>query len=138
MVGRNIVKHSLRLNLQEEEQRRIQEVLENLNKEIHRSENLFIIRALDFYIRSFEEESFSHPQRETVPYVTVEDLERFRQEQELWMKEELIRLLGASLAGGIGTLPEQGVGEARKGESEEAEESEQDKPWIEELANRWG
>ena len=53
MVGRNIVKHSLRLNLQEEEQRRIQEVLENLNKEIHRSENLFIIRALDFYIRSF-------------------------------------------------------------------------------------
>ena len=79
MVGRNIVKHSLRLNLQEEEQRRIQEVLENLNKEIHRSENLFITRALDFYIRSFEEESFSHPQRETVPYVTVEDLERFRQ-----------------------------------------------------------
>ena len=49
MVGRNIVKHSLRLNLQEEEQRRIQEVLENLNKEIHRSENLFIIRALDLY-----------------------------------------------------------------------------------------
>lgn len=138
MVGRNIVKHSLRLNLQEEEQRRIQEVLENLNKEIHRSENLFIIRALDFYIRSFEEESFSHPQRETVSYVTVEDLEQFRQEQELWIKEELIRLLGASLAGGIGTLSEQGVREVRKGEIEEAEESEQENPWIEELANRWG
>ena len=69
MVGRNIVKHSLRLNLQEEEQRRIQEVLENLNKEIHRSENLFIIRALDFYIRSFEEESFYNTPPETHTYV---------------------------------------------------------------------
>ena len=50
MGKQNVVKHSLRLNLHNEQHRKIQRVFEGLNKEVHKSENQFMIKAMDFYI----------------------------------------------------------------------------------------
>ena len=56
MAKQSIIKHCLRLNMQNEQHQRIQKVLEGLNKDIHKSENQFIIKAVDFYIRSFDDD----------------------------------------------------------------------------------
>ena len=50
-----MIKHCLRLNMQNDQHQRIQRVLESLNKDVHKSENQFMIKAIDFYIQSFDD-----------------------------------------------------------------------------------
>lgn len=45
-----IVNHSLRLNLANEQHRRVEKVLSDLNTDVHKSLNQFTIEALDHYI----------------------------------------------------------------------------------------
>lgn len=71
MGKQNVVKHSLRLNLHNEQHRKIQRVFEGLNKEVHKSENQFMIKAMDFYIQSFEEDMEEETQTKKKRYVTV-------------------------------------------------------------------
>ena len=134
MVKQNVIKHCLRLNMQNEQHQRIQKVLEGLNKDIHKSENQFIIKAIDFYIRSFEEDDIVEKQhRNRKPeYVTVEAIEGIRKELESSMKDELIRLLGTAITGG---LTVRAADSSNKRIQEETEES---NPYAAEAANRWG
>lgn len=134
MVKQNVIKHCLRLNMQNEQHKRIQKVLEGLNKDIHKSENQFIIKAIDFYIRSFEEDDIVEKQhRNRKPeYVTVEAIEGIRKELESSMKDELIRLLGMAITGG---LTVRAADSSNKRIQEETEES---NPYAAEAANRWG
>ena len=134
MVKQNVIKHCLRLNMQNEQHKRIQKVLEGLNKDIHKSENQFIIKAIDFYIRSFEEDDIVEKQhRNRKPeYVTVEAIEGIRKELESSMKDELIRLLGTAITGG---LTVRAADSSNKRIQEETEES---NPYAAEAANRWG
>ena len=99
MGKQNVVKHSLRLNLHNEQHRKIQRVFEGLNKEVHKSENQFMIKAIDFYIQSFEEDMEEETQTKKKRYVTVDSLEDIRKGLEDSMKEELIRLLGGAIMG---------------------------------------
>ena len=134
MVKQNVIKHCLRLNMQNEQHKRIQKVLEGLNKDIHKSENQFIIKAIDFYIRSFEEDDIVEKQhRNRKPeYVTVGAIEGIRKELESSMKDELIRLLGTAITGGIT------VRAADSSNKCVQEESEENNPYAAEAANRWG
>lgn len=136
MAKQSIIKHCLRLNMQNEQHQRIQKVLEGLNKDIHKSENQFIIKAIDFYIRSFEDDDImENLQRKKKPeYVTVEALEDIRRELESSMKDEMIRLLGTAITGGITVRTAEGTGK----NSHQAEDPEADNPYMTEAANRWG
>jgi len=59
MPKENITSFNFRLNLDNEQHLRVYKIFHNLNVDIHKSKNQFIVDALDFYIRSFEEEDFS-------------------------------------------------------------------------------
>lgn len=135
MVKQNVIKHCLRLNMQNEQHQRIQKVLEGLNRDIHKSENQFIIKAIDFYIRSFEDDDLMERQRRNrkPEYVTVEAFEDIRKELESSMKDELIRLLGTAITGGITAKT---VESSNK--SVQLEEQEENNPYAAEAANRWG
>lgn len=134
MAKQSIIKHCLRLNMQNEQHQRIQKVLEGLNKDIHKSENQFIIKAVDFYIRSFEDDGIMEKlnRKKKPEYVTVEALEDIRRELESSMKDE-IRLLGTVITGGITGRTDEGVTKHRQ-----MEDSETDNPYMTEAANRWG
>lgn len=136
MAKQSIIKHCLRLNMQNEQHQRIQKVLEGLNKDIHKSENQFIIKAVDFYIRSFEDDDIMEKlhQKKKPEYVTVEALEDIRRELESSMKDEMIRLLGTAITGGITVRTAGGTGQ----DSRQAEDPEADNPYMTEAANRWG
>ncbi len=135
MAKQSIIKHCLRLNMQNEQHQRIQKVLEGLNKDIHKSENQFIIKAVDFYIRSFEDDDIMEKlnRKKKPEYVTVEALEDIRKELESSMKDEMIRLLGTAITGGITVRT---VESADK--NSQAEDSETHNPYMTEAANRWG
>lgn len=136
MAKQSIIKHCLRLNMQNEQHQRIQKVLEGLNKDIHKSENQFIIKAVDFYIRSFEDDDIMEKlhRKKKPEYVTVETLEDIRRELESSMKDEMIRLLGTAITGGITVRTAGGTGQ----DSRRAEDPEADNPYMTEAANRWG
>lgn len=136
MAKQSIIKHCLRLNMQNEQHQRIQKVLEGLNKDIHKSENQFIIKAVDFYIRSFEDDGIMEKlnRKKKPEYVTVEALEDIRRELESSMKDEMIRLLGTAITGGITVRTDESTGK----QSHRSEDSEGDNPYMTEAANRWG
>lgn len=136
MAKQSIIKHCLRLNMQNEQHQRIQKVLEGLNKDIHKSENQFIIKAVDFYIRSFEDDDIMEKLhwKKKPEYVTVEALEDIRRELESSMKDDMIRLLGTAITGGITVRMAGGTGK----NSHQAEDPEADNPYMTEAANRWG
>lgn len=135
MAKQSIIKHCLRLNMQNEQHQRIQKVLEGLNKDIHKSENQFIIKAVDFYIRSFEDDGIMEKlnRKKKPEYVTVEALEDIRRELESSMKDEMIRLLGTAITGGITVRTDEGATKHRQMENPET-----DNPYMTEAANRWG
>lgn len=135
MAKQSIIKHCLRLNMQNEQHQRIQKVLEGLNKDIHKSENQFIIKAVDFYIQSFEDDDIMEKlhRKKKPEYVTVEALEDIRRELESSMKDEMIRLLGTAITGGITVRTDEGVTKHRQ-----TEDPETDNPYMTEAANRWG
>ncbi len=133
MGKQNVVKHSLRLNLHNEQHQKIQRVFEGLNKEVHKSENQFMIKAMDFYIQSFEEDMEEETQTKKKRYVTVDSLEDIRKGLEDSMKEELIRLLGGAIMGNTSIRETRDRGDAmREGETAE------DGLYATEAANRWG
>lgn len=137
MADQSVVKHYLRLNLQNEQHQRIQNVLATLDKDIHKSENQFIIKAIDFYIKSFEDCGTIEkiPQKKTPEYITRDDLTDFRKEIESEVKDEIIRLLGAAMIGGSIAR----VQESRTGtETVQEAETEEGNPVVSELAAMWG
>lgn len=135
MESRNFARHSIRLNLQNEQHSRIHKVLISLDRNIHKSTNQFLINAVDFYINSFErDEIFEKAEdKKRTEYVTVEDLVKIRKEMENGLKDEIIRLLGSALI----SVPIVRAQENAKGTVEIKYEEEKD-PVVSELAGRWG
>lgn len=135
MSDKNVAKHSLRLSLRNEQHLRIQRVLSELNKEIYKSENQFIINALDFYIQSFENDDMMRAiqKKPKAEFVTRDDLSSFRMEVISEVKNELIRLLGSAMIGGQSVpIPASRVADTHRAEPEEQS------PIVTDLANQWG
>lgn len=134
----NIVYHSLRMNLDNEQHRRVHQVLAKLNTEIHKSINQFLIDAADFYIQSFQEEGLFKESKKETKYISRQDLEIVRRELSEEMKNEIIILLGTALTKGTGIV--QGIGDGQVSGTYEnvREEKAENDPVIESLADGWG
>ena len=92
-----------------------------------------MIKAIDFYIQSLEEDMEEETQTKKKRYVTVDSLEDIRKGLEDSMKEELIRLLGGAIMGNTSIRETRDRGDAMQ-EGETAE----DGLYATEAANRWG
>ena len=99
----NIVYHNMRMNLDNEQHRRVHRILSDLNTNVHKSVNQFLIDAADAYIRKLEGSELTNeekPKSENCRYITREDLDKIRREIKEELQREMIIILGSALAGG--------------------------------------
>lgn len=78
-------------------------ILSDLNKNVHKSVNQFLIDATDAYIRKLEGSELTNeekPKSENCRYITREDLDKIRREIKEELQREMIIILGSALAGG--------------------------------------
>ena len=145
MAKSNICYHNVRLNLDNEQHCRIHKVLAELNTEIHKSVNQFIVDAVDYYIRSLNDESLvkeaGEPKKDA-GYISREDLDSIRSELKNEVKNEIIMLLGAALGGGAARVAEGSMGRmvmetVAKETADENTEKPED-PTMMELVDNWG
>ncbi len=101
VARQNIVYHSLRLNLQNEQHHRVHLVLANLNTDVHKSVNQFLINAVDAYVNgskdSVTQRSGGNPDKH---YVVKEELDALRKEIKDELKTEMIVILGSIVTNG--------------------------------------
>lgn len=97
----NIVYHNLRMNLDNEQHRRVHLVLSDLNTDVHKSVNQFLIDAADSYISRLEGKELTREEKQPGEclYVTREDLEKIRREIKDELQREMIIILGSALTG---------------------------------------
>lgn len=104
---KNIIVYSLRLNMEIPQHRKIHEVLKDLNLDIYKSKNRFLVNAVEMYIDSFEKEDLtkqgSRKKAYNQEYVSHEELESWKEQirYELLteVRDEVIRMLGGVVAG---------------------------------------
>ena len=101
MAKTNICYHSLRLNMDNEQHQRVEKVLADLNTEIHKSVNKFIVDSIDFYIRSLDGENLvAQPGgKKEKEYLTREDFAGICADIREQARDEVVRMLGMALAG---------------------------------------
>ena len=143
MAKSNICYHNVRLNIDNEQHCRVHKILAELNKEIHKSVNQFIVDAVDFYIRSLNDESFVREteRQKDAGYITRDDLDGIREELKNEVRSDIIMLLGAALGAGNMRVSEENISRnsinAVVGESD-AGVKEKDDPTMMELVDNWG
>ena len=144
MAKTNICYHNVRLNLDNEQHCRVHRILAELNTEIHKSVNQFIVDAVDFYIRSLNDESLvkgtGEPKKDA-GYITREDLDGIRSELKSEVKSEIIMLLGAALGAGTvrvveGTTGRGSMDSTAMKVADDTKETED--PTMTELVDGWG
>lgn len=103
MGRRNVVYHSLRLNLDNEQHRRVHTILSKLNLDIYKSVNQFFIDAADDYIKRLNGEETAEIKRgkteevKEVHYITSDEMEQIRHQIKEELYEEMILLMGKAL-----------------------------------------
>ena len=106
----NIVYHNMRMNLDNEQHRRIHVVLTDLNTNVHKSVNQFLIDATDAYIRKLEGNELTNEEKaqsEEHLYITRDDLDKIRREIKDELQKEMISILGSALiTGKVIQMPE--------------------------------
>ena len=138
-----IRKMTLRLNMEEPKQAEIYQILTNLDKYIYKSQNQFLVDALQFYIEHSGKDMLTQQeQAEQQRYITVEELEQIKKELrgELLeeMRNELLKLLGQYAAGAQN--PMTGQIKALTGQTDEMElenDTEGENSVVGNLACRW-
>ena len=100
----------MRLNLDNEQHRRVEKVLAGLNLDVHKSINQFLVEAADAYISRLEGSDLTYedvPKKEEVRYITRDDLEELRREIKDELQKEMISILGSALiTGKVIQMPE--------------------------------
>ena len=136
MAKGNITFHNLRINLNNEQHRRVHRVLKDLNTDVHKSVNQFLIDAADYYITMLQEGVTKEEKKSAESqYITWNDMDRIRKEIKDEMQREIIMVLGTALAGGqVNKMQE--VKMVREYRAEEQEES-ADTTMVG-LADMWG
>ena len=146
MAKSNIIYRSYRLNLDNEQHRRVNKVLAELNTDIHKSVNQFITDAIDFYTNSFGDENLlkgtGEQKKKEEEYILKSDLDGIREELKNDVKTEIIMLLGAALGGGAARVAESSMGrivmETMTKETETHSTEEITDPTMMELVDNWG
>lgn len=99
----NIVYHNMRMNLDNEQHRRIHMVLADLNTNVHKSVNQFLIDATDAYIRKLEGNELTNEEKAQSGdclYITRDGLEKIRREIKDELQRKMIIILGSALTSG--------------------------------------
>ena len=146
MAKSNIIYRSYRLNLDNEQHRRVNKVLAELNTDIHKSVNQFITDAIDFYTNSFGDENLlkgtGEQKKKEEEYILKSDLDGIREELKNDVKNEIIMLLGAALGGGAARVAEGSIErivmETMTKETETHSTEEITDPTMMELVDNWG
>ena len=146
MAKSNIIYRSYRLNLDNEQHRRVNKVLAELNTDIHKSVNQFITDAIDFYTNSFGDENLlkgtGEQKKKEEEYILKSDLDGIREELKNDVKTEIIMLLGAALGGGAARVAEGSIErivmETMTKETETHSTEEITDPTMMELVDNWG
>lgn len=101
----NMIFNSYRLNIDNPQHARVNEILNNLDKNVCGSKNQFVIDAIEFYVENFGKEKFIQQENKPCEYVKVEDIEKIKEELiEVAMTEarrEVIRELGIAVSGRV-------------------------------------
>lgn len=136
----NIVYHNLRMNLDNEQHRRVHLVLSDLNTDVHKSVNQFLIDAADAYINRLAGNELTNddkPKTGESLYLTREDLEKMRREIRDDLQKEMIIILGSALTGSRGmTMPEVRT-DKEAAAPEHGEDTDADETTVG-LASSWG
>ena len=141
----NIVYHNMRMNLDNEQHRRIHMVLTDLNTNVHKSVNQFLIDATDAYIRKLEGNELTNEEKaqsEEHLYITRGDLDKIRREIKDELQKEMIGILTSHiLTEKIKLMQEmqipKAVPEQRYTETRKEDEADADETTIG-LASSWG
>lgn len=136
----NIVYHNLRMNLDNEQHRRVHLVLSDLNTDVHKSVNQFLIDAADSYISRLAGNELTKEPEQTGEclYVRREELEQIRREIKEELQREMIIILGSALTGGkVITVPEVRNGKEETAPDATGEDTEADETTVG-LASSWG
>lgn len=138
-----IRKMTLRLNMEEPKQAEIYQILTSLDKYIYKSQNQFLVNALEFYIEHSGKDMLTQQeQAEQQRYITAEELEQIKKELRGELLEEarneLLKLLGQYAAGAQN--PMTGQIKALTGQTDEMElenDTEGENSVVGNLACRW-
>lgn len=103
----NIVVFSFRLNMDNPQHRKINEVIKDLNPSVFKSKNQFIADAVEAYIDSFERDDITAEgvanKAKRIGYIDRSDLEHIKDEMRYELmsevRNEVIKLLGGVVAG---------------------------------------
>ena len=98
----NITYHSIRMNLNNEQHRRVHKVLTELNMDVHKSVNQFLIDATDDYINRLNGVEIKRKERtvqEKNEVISDSDFEKLKKELREELLKEIVILLGSAFAG---------------------------------------
>lgn len=140
----NICYHSLRLNMDNEQHQRVEKVLSDLNTEVYKSVNKFIVDSIDFYIRSLDGDNLviQPAGKKEKDYLTREDFSGICMEIKEQARDEVIRMLGMALAGNrqpvVAAAPLKDVTKIENQEEAEDSMETEENCIMAELASGWG
>ncbi len=138
MKNDNIVFRSFRMNMDNPQHVKVNEILCNIDKDVCKSKNQFVIDAIEFYVDHYGKESFTKNEEGTRHYIRIEDLEKIKAEIEEAVltesRREVIRILGTAVSGrGIYQSTVQPV----NNEPLEIEDDPEDDDVVSGLASSW-
>lgn len=103
MKNENIVFRSFRMNMDNPQHVKVNEILSNIDKDVCKSKNQFVIDAIEFYVDQYGKETFTKNEEGTRHYIRIEDLEKIKKEIEEAVltesRREVIRILGTAVSG---------------------------------------
>lgn len=107
---------TFRLNLDNEQHYRVYKMLMELNPDIIKSKNQFLIDAADNYFKQLNEDSLNETHEENAQCRVLVD-EAYKQEIKDMARDEILHMLGAVIAGkesaaGLYVAPAQNVSRA--------------------------
>ena len=134
----HILKASCRFNINNQQHKKVYDVLMDLDPNIAKSKSQFLIDAAEFYIDNFGKEFLTTKHTDNSPYVTRQEFEVLEQQMidkaVTEARNEVIRLLGGMLCGARVSAP---VIEATEEKKTVSEETEEDDDTMAALATQW-
>lgn len=125
MAKENLIYNSLRLNVNNPQHQKINQVLQKLNRTVYKSKNQFIADALEFYINHYGQEHFIEKEEEAEPFVRRGEFEelqnRMIDKAVNEARNEVIRVLGGVISG-MGNLTVKTTGKDMNDAEEEVDE----------------
>ncbi len=137
MGKENLVCSTLRLNMNNQQHVKINQILCSIDKDVCKSKNQFIIDAIEFYIEYYGKDVLVREEKD-IKYVTADEIESIKQDlMNAAMTEarnEVIRLLGTAVAG-RGLI--QAIPYAQETEIQQESEEQIDDEVVSGLATGW-